>query len=77
MSTAKTISAMEARKRFGDIMNRVALRGEKFTVARAGKPLARIVPVEVGTATTTDLFDMPFVTFNEWSDPSNDAYDAL
>lgn len=69
---------MEARKRFGEIMNRVALRGEKFTIARAGKPLARIVPIEVrSTDSGADIFDMPFATFNEWNDPSNDAYDAL
>ena len=70
---------MEARKRFGEIMNRVALRGERYTIARAGKPLARIVPIETGTdATSTfDIFEIPFATFNEWSDPSNDAYDAL
>ncbi|MEK7509637.1 MAG: type II toxin-antitoxin system Phd/YefM family antitoxin [Patescibacteria group bacterium] len=72
----KTLSAMEARKRFGEIMNRVALRGEKFTVARAGKPLARIVPIESNDA-RIDVFDVPFATFSEWNDPSNDAYDAL
>ena len=68
---------MEARKRFGEIMNRVALRGEKFTVARAGKPLARIVPIESDTDAGIEVFDQPFVTFSEWNDPSNDAYDAL
>ena len=78
MSTIKTLSAMEARKRFGDIMNRVALRGERYTIARAGKPLARIVPIDAKTDTTAlDIFEMPFATFSEWNDPSNDAYDAL
>ena len=74
----KILTAMEVRKRFGEIMNRVSLRGERFTVARAGKPLAQIIPIGVGTNDAgVDIFDMPFVTFNEWSDPSNDAYDAL
>ena len=69
---------MEARRRFGEIMNRVALRGEKFTVARAGKPLARIVPIDANaTEAGADIFDIPFATFTEWNDPSNDAYDAL
>jgi prevent-host-death family protein len=72
--TSKTISAMEARKRFGEIMNRVALKGEAFTVARAGKPLARIVPISTNTI---DVFDVPFMTFTEWSDPADDIYDAL
>ena len=69
------ISAMEARKRFGEIMNLVALRGETFTVARAGKPLARIVPIV--TEREDDIFERPFVTFTEWDDSSNDAYDSL
>ena len=68
---------MEARKRFGEIMNRVALRGERFTVARAGKPLARIIPIGNSIDGGADIFDIPFATFSEWSDPSNDAYDAL
>ena len=81
MNTIKTVTAMEARKRFGEIMNRVALRGERFTVARAGRPLARIVPIPANAANTNifkpDIFDAPFARFTEWSDPSNDAYDAL
>jgi prevent-host-death family protein len=72
----KILSAMAARRRFGEIMNRVALRGEKFTIERAGKPLACIVPIEASDA-GADIFDVPFATFNEWNDPSNDAYDAL
>ena len=65
---------MEARKRFGEILNRVSLRGEVFTVARAGKPLARIVPIIPAGA---EVFDRPFATFIEWGETSNDAYDAL
>ena len=72
----KTISAMEARKSFGEIMNRVALRGDTYTVARAGKRLVRIVPIDTNVV-TKDAFDKPFALFREWSDPSNDAYDAL
>ncbi len=71
---AKNISAMEARKRFGEIMNLVALRGESFTIARAGKPLVRIVPV---APVDEDVFERPFSTFAEWNEPSNDAYDSL
>ena len=71
---AKSISAMEARRRFGEIMNLVALRGESFTVERAGKPLVRIIPV---SPVNEDMFERPFSTFTEWSDPSNDAYDSL
>jgi prevent-host-death family protein len=71
---AKNISAMEARKRFGEIMNRVALGGESFTIARAGKPLVRIVPI---TPINEDVFDRPFKAFTEWNNKANDSYDAL
>jgi prevent-host-death family protein len=71
---SKSISAMEARKRFGEIMNRVALRGESFTIARAGKPLVRIVPV---APIEDGVFENPFNTFSEWDDKSNDVYDSL
>ena len=70
---------MEARRRFGEIMNRVALRGEEYTIARAGRALARIVPIERGAAlsATEDVFDKPFALFDEWNDSANDPYDAL
>lgn len=70
----KTISAMEARKHFGEIMNLVALRGECFTIARSGRPLVRIVPVN---PVNEDMFERPFSTFTEWNEPANDAYDSL
>lgn len=68
---------MEARRRFGDIMNRVALKGERFTVERSGTPLARIVPVAGAGAAETDPFDNALSTFTEWNDPSNSPYDRL
>jgi prevent-host-death family protein len=40
-----TVKALEARRRFSDLLNRVA-RGEKFTITRYGAPLALLVPVE-------------------------------
>ena len=40
-----TISTMEVRKRVGDILNRVALRGDEYMVERKGKPLAVVMPV--------------------------------
>ena len=41
-----TVSTMEVRKRVGDILNRVALRGDEYLVERKGKPLAVVMPVE-------------------------------
>ncbi len=37
---------MEARKRFGEILNRVSLLNEEIVIERAGKPIARLCPVE-------------------------------
>ena len=84
MGEVKVISAMEARKRFGEIMNRVALRGERFIIKRAGKPLVSLTPIaekakkeRKNPINWNDPFENPFATFTEWSDPSNDIYDTL
>ena len=42
---AKHISAMEIRKRFGEIMNAVSLRGDEYIVERDGKPMVAVVPI--------------------------------
>ncbi len=83
MSEVKVISAMEARRRFGEIMNRVVLRGERYIIKRAGKPLVSIGPIaaKIGSKKRninwSDPFENPFATFTEWNDPSNDIYDSL
>jgi len=40
----RTISAMEARKHFGELLESVYYRGDAVTIERAGKPMAVIVP---------------------------------
>ncbi len=42
-----TLSAMEARQQFGEILNRVNLVHDRFIVERNGKPLAAIIPVSM------------------------------
>ena len=42
-----TVSAMDARLRFGDLLNRVALLHEEITIERQGRPMAVLMPVEV------------------------------
>lgn len=42
---AKSVTAMEARKNFGNLLDQVALREEEVIIERAGKPLARLVNV--------------------------------
>ena len=75
---------MEARRRFGEIMNRVALRGERYIVKRAGRSLVSIAPIPEDKRTSrgrkinwNDPFENPFATLPEWNDPSNDVYDNL
>ena len=62
---------MDARRQFGDLMNRVSIGKEEYVIQRAGKPLVRISPI------IEDPFDNPFSAFNEWGDESNNAYDNL
>ena len=40
-----TISTMDIRRRVGDILNRVELRGDEYLIERKGKPLAVVMPV--------------------------------
>ena len=40
-----TISAVEARKQFGQVLNRAYYGGESFIIRRAGKVMVRITPV--------------------------------
>jgi len=42
----QSVSAMEVRKKFGEMLNRVSLRREEIVIERAGKKIARLLPVE-------------------------------
>ena len=41
----KTITAMEARRGFGAILDDVRLKSETYTLERAGKAVAMIIPI--------------------------------
>jgi prevent-host-death family protein len=43
----ETLSTLDLRQRLGDLLNRVSLRHDHFIVARKGKPLAALVPIEL------------------------------
>lgn len=45
MQMKKTITAMEARKGFGEMLNSVALKDDKYIIERAGKPIAAVVSI--------------------------------
>ena len=43
---SQTISAVKARQKLGEILNRVALRREEIIIERAGKKIARLCPID-------------------------------
>jgi len=42
----KTVSAMRARGKLGQILEEVYYRGDQYVIKRAGKAMAAVVPVE-------------------------------
>jgi antitoxin (DNA-binding transcriptional repressor) of toxin-antitoxin stability system len=42
----ETISAVEARQKLGEILNKVALMRKEIVIERAGKKIARLCPVD-------------------------------
>jgi prevent-host-death family protein len=47
-----TVSATELRMNLSDILNRVHYRGERFTVARNGEPIAVLGPADAPSRVT-------------------------
>jgi prevent-host-death family protein len=43
---SQSISAVEARQKLGEILNRVALRREEIIIERAGRKIARLAPID-------------------------------
>ena len=63
---AKIVSAMDARKGFGDLLNQVALKGEEIVIERAGKQLARLSPVERSGSQKLDFRDISKLPGDIW-----------
>ncbi len=42
----ESLTAMEVRKRLGDILSRVFYGGERFVINKRGRPLAALISVE-------------------------------
>lgn len=73
-----TINVYEAKTHLSQLLDR-ALAGEEIVIARAGKPLVRLVPVESGArqpgiarGRVTDAFfePLPDDETSGWDDPS-------
>jgi prevent-host-death family protein len=53
----RSVSAVEARQKLGEILNRVSLRGEEIIIERAGKKIARLLPIENEAHRSTGKLD--------------------
>jgi len=42
----RTLSALEARRRLGELLEGVFYRGDEVVIERAGKPMAVVIPAE-------------------------------
>lgn len=47
MQMLKNVTAVKARKNFGEIIEEVYYRGDQFIVERSGKPMAAVVPLSL------------------------------
>lgn len=60
MQLRRTLSAVEMRKKFGEVLEGVYYRGDEVIIERAGKPMAVVVPTdryEAMRRTEERLFD--------------------
>ena len=70
----KTVSAMEVRQNFGLLLNEVALLGEVITIERAGKPVARLVPMDYTEKQLLDFRDIGKLPSEIWNGQDSDDY---
>ena len=52
------VSATEAARKFSEILNRVAYKGESFVVERSGRPVCEISPARAAKFTARDFVEM-------------------
>ena len=62
---AKVVSALKARRNFGELINRAYYRGEDTIIEKKGKTVAKITRVEPFGTSATDLF---MKTAGAWKD---------
>lgn len=65
---SKTVSAMEARQNFGNLLNQVSLREEEIVIERSGKALARLVPVSSTSSGKLDFRDIGKLPNSIWEE---------
>src|SRR5262245_36172221 len=71
---ARRLSATDAARRFSEVLNRVAYRGERFVIERGGEAVCEIVPARRGFLSLAELAEMlaslPTPDPAYWSDVS-------
>jgi len=70
----KTVSAMEVRQNFGQLLNEVALLGEVLIIERAGKPVARLVPMDYSEKQLLDFRDIGKLPSEIWNGIDSEQY---
>ena len=58
----KKVSAMDARRQLGQIMNEVSLRLDQYIIERGGKPLVAVIP---------------FQQFQQWEENKREFFEAV
>lgn len=74
---SESVSAVEARQKLGEILNRVALRREEIIIERAGKKIARLSPIEYDARRSRGKLDFRKAAGlgkEIWKDIDADAY---
>ena len=64
----ETVNMHEAKTHLSRLVEKV-LAGESFTIARSGKPVAKLVPIEETTAPTVSRFG--FCADENWTMPED------
>ncbi len=73
----ESVSAVEARQRLGEILNRVALLRKEVVIERAGKKIARLSPIDEPPSRSRGRLDFRKAAGlgkEIWKDVDVDAY---
>ncbi|MGD0116316.1 MAG: type II toxin-antitoxin system Phd/YefM family antitoxin [Dehalococcoidia bacterium] len=73
----RKISAVEARKKLGEILESVYYRGDEVVIERAGKPMAVVVPAERYQAMERSRERLFELVEKTWERNKNVPYDEI
>ena len=70
---SQSVSAMEMRQKLGEMLSRVSLRHEEIIIERAGKKVARLLPVEEQTRKSGGKLDHQLYRINHPASPARQS----